>query len=83
MLFLIIFWSPLEGKNNDKGLNVNLNKFKNPEEIVIHCCYILRLIKNEKTKKQTNTAILTAYIEYHNKNCINPYCPLKKINKIQ
>ncbi|KAL4472233.1 hypothetical protein ABPG72_013866 [Tetrahymena utriculariae] len=64
--------------NNQKNLEVNLNKFNTPDQLINHIYAILSMI-NEDKKNSSKRYILNAYIEYHKTICQLPNCPFRKM----
>jgi len=44
LILVIIYFQPNMKSRNKNQINFNFNKFANPQQIIVHCNFILRLI---------------------------------------
>jgi hypothetical protein len=78
LILVIIYFQPNMKSRNKNQINFNFNKFANPQQIIVHCNFILRLIYYDWIKSTKHT-LLNGYIEFHNKICLDSSCVMKKI----
>ncbi|EGR29625.1 PAS domain S-box family protein [Ichthyophthirius multifiliis] len=78
LIMFIIFWIPIKQNQETFTMNVNINNFTSPQQVIQHANYVQKLIQNDISKTQTSH-LLNGYIQFHNKTCLSVNCPMNKI----